>query len=213
MSVALAAGSASAGLTDMTIRYVTDIEPLLMYDANMDFTVVGNENFDVNGGAELLNYSISAMGGDIFQNLPWGEVFVNSTGAITANGFQHSVDVIGDAGGFSGIPNRANAVVSSNVTFTIDEAMDFELVIDTYYFNNDAGSSSLLLENMDTDEQFVEFPYDVGSMFAGSLEAGTYRLVAAANFGGAGYSFNLVPAPSSAMMLAMSGLCVSRRRR
>lgn len=213
MAAALGAGSATAGITDMTIRYVTDIEPLLMYDANMDFTVVGDENFDVNGGSELLNYSISAMGGDVFQTFPWSSVSVNATGGITAGGFEHNVSVIGDAGGFFDIPNNANAVVSSTVTFTIDEAMDFELVIDTYYFNNDAGSSSFGLRNVDTNEQFVEFPYDVGSMFAGTLEAGTYRLVAATNFGGAGYSFNLVPAPSALAMLALGGVFVGRRNR
>ena len=213
MAVALGTGSASAGLTDMTIRYVTDIEPLLMYDANMDSMVVGNENFDVNGGAELLNYSISANGGDVFQNLPWSSVSVNATGGITAGGFEHHVSAIGNAGGFFDIPSNANAVVSSTVTFTIDEAMDFELLIDTYYFDNDAGSSSFGLRNLDTNEQFVEFPYDAGSVFSGTLEAGTYRLSASTNYGGAGYSFNLVPAPSSVLVLSISGLCVVRRRR
>ncbi len=212
-SVALCTGFAHAGVTEMTIRYASDLEPLLMYDINMDSTVIGDENFDVSGGAELLNFSASAAGGDVFQSLPWGAVSANASGGLTSGGFTHDVNLIGSAGGFFDIPDSADAGVSSTITFTIDEAMEFALIVNSYFFNNDAGFSSFGLTNLDTNEQFVEFPFFVGDVFTGMLEAGTYQLSAATNYGGAGYSFNLVPAPSTIMMLGLGGVVVTRRSR
>lgn len=220
VAVSALAAHASASITDLTVRYSTSVGPLLSYDANFDPTVIGDENFDVTGGSELLAYTNSAAGGDVFLNLPWSRASVNASGQLNADGgFDHAVSVSGQAGGFFDIPNSVAASMTSTIEFTIDQSMDFELLLLNYNYNNDAGSGGFDFRNTGTNEVYTDsyfpgqFSPDNPGVITGTIGPGSYRLVASTNYGISQYGFTLTPTPGSAALLGMCGILASRRRR
>jgi len=219
--LAFLAAGALADVTGMSVNYRTTVDPLLEYDEFFDSTVIGNENFDITGGPELLTFSDSANGGDVFQSLEWGQAIVSATGVLTADGgFEHDITVRGNAGGFFDTPDSVTAGMSSTVEFTIDSVMDFELMLLEFNFDNDAGFGSIGFVNTGTNEDLIDdfffpgqfSPHNPG-VYTGTIDPGTYRLSASTNYGESQYAFTLVPSPSSLALLGLGGLCVTRRRR
>lgn len=204
----------------MSVRYTTSLDPLVQYDASQEPTVIGDENFVEMGGPELLTFNADAAGGDVFQGFPWGTASADAIGGLRSDGgFEHRVTVRGSAGGFFGIPDSVNAGMSSRILFAIDRAMDFELTLLDFDFDNDVGSGGFGFRNTVTDEEFTDFyfpgQFDPSNplVITGTIGPGSYELSAFTNAGISEYAFTLTPTPSTAALLGLTALIHGRRRR
>lgn len=213
----LAAGTAAAGVSGLSVSHSSNVGVLFEIgeDKNGDivYNTIGDENFSVTGGDELLNFDTTVHGGWVnsFGGDELNFLTLTSSGSLTPEGgFTHSnyfSTGVSEYGGGSG---------DTQIAFTVSEEATLVFFLDYLTYNNDSGSGMVELKNLDTDEQvFVFYDYSDDESFEAMLGAGNYALSVSSRNGSLSYSFdvNPVPSPSAMGLLGLGGLCTLRRRR
>lgn len=200
---------AVAQVSDVSLTFEAAINDLTDFNTG---DPLGNESFVETGGLELLPYSRSAQGGDAFN---MSGVVVNLSGELGPDGAFSGSGLNSASESFTVKPNSSiQSITKIDFTVTSPAMYSFEVAA---MFDNDGGFNGISL----TGPGGVVFQgggnlpgFDGDGLFEGSLEPGEYQLVTrAGSIGSINYSFSIIPAPASGVLLGFAGVLGARRRR